>query len=107
MGIDYGSKLLLIPDSSNVYGIVCNYAEEHFDGDFYSALDELGLTSASPWYDAGWSDLDIGVELPRPTYEDLLNQESRWWDELNKAKELLDKLFGEGNPKLYDCQDIY
>lgn len=106
MGIDYGSKLLLIPDSSDVYGIVSNYAEEHYDGDFHTAIDELGLTSASPWYDAGWSDLDIGVELPRPAYEDLLDQESPWWAELNKAKDLLDKLFGEGNHKLGAYQDI-
>lgn len=106
MGIDYGSKLLLIPDIHNAYSILEEYSEKEFDGDIWSAIDELGLGSASPWYDSSPSDRDIGVSLPSPTYEDLLDQQSPWWDELNKAKDLLDKLFGEGNHQLGAYQHI-
>lgn len=106
MGVDYGSKLLLVPDNPNTYSILEEYSEKEFRGDFHSALDRLGLDSASPWYDSGWCEWDIGVCLPSPTYEDLLDQESLWWDELNKAKDLLDKLFGEGNHQLGAYQDI-
>lgn len=106
MGVDYSSKLLLVPEHTNPFEVVEDYSQKEWGGDFYSAADDLGLTTASPWYDAGYDNCEIGVELPHPTYEDLLDQESRWWDELNKAKDLLDKVFGEGNHTLKALQDI-
>lgn len=107
MGIDIDSKLMLVTDYDKTYEAVLKYAEENTGGDVYGATGELNLDVASPWFDAGIDECYIGVELPTPTYEDLLDQESCWWDELNKAKDLLFKLTGEDSCKLDSFQNVW
>jgi hypothetical protein len=107
MGIDIDSKLMLVCNQEKLYSVVEEHSEENCDGDFHEALDELGLSSASPYFDADRDCLYIGVELAPPTYEDLLDQESCWWGELNKAKDLLFKLTGEDSCKLDSFQNVW
>jgi len=107
MGIDIDSKLMLVADQTKTHEVVEKHSEENFGGDFYSSAEDLGLDVASPWYDSGHNNWFIGVDMPAPTYEDLLDQESCWWDELNKAKDLLFKLTGEDSCKLDSFQNVW
>lgn len=106
MGIDISSKLLLVP-SVDIHSALNEYAEEDCHGDFWQAVDDKGLDYASPRYDSSPDDWVVGVSLPRPTYEDLLDQESEWWDSLNKAKDLLTSICGECDCTLTDAQHVY
>ncbi len=105
MGIDIESKLMLIPKGVNAYEHLSeNYPDVE---DYWSLLDDLGLDYSSPWYDCDKEDLVVGVNMRRPSYENLLDQESRWWDELNEAKDTLNKIFGERDARLEDVPNVW
>jgi hypothetical protein len=109
MGIDISNKLMLVPtDQDLLRSTIQLIADEEYDGDFYSALDNLGFDYASPWYDAGSDSWDIGISMPVPTYEDLMDQNSSWFDALQAAKDKLDIILGEGvDTKLDSFQHVY
>ncbi len=110
MGIDIESKLMLVPRNQEaLHQAVRTKADEEFDGDFHTALEELGLDYASPWFDADIECLDIGVELPVALYEDLIDQESKWWDSLFTAQTLIGNVLGEEIPdtKLDSFQHVW
>jgi hypothetical protein len=109
MGIDIGNKLMLVPtDQDLLHSAIQLSANELYDGDFYDALDNLGLDYASPWYDADRDSWDIGISMPTPTYEDLIDQNSRWFDALQAAKDKLDIIIGEDvSTKLDSFQHVY
>jgi hypothetical protein len=99
MGIDIGSKLMLVPvDMEPLYQAMKAITEEPLSGCKWvgEAADLAGIDYASPWYDSGDEHWDFGISLPSPTYEDLLDQESKWWDALNEAQTLLSHILGEG-----------
>jgi len=97
MGIDIGNKLMLVPtDQDLLHSAIELIADEEFDGDFYSALDNSGLDYASPWYDADRDSWDIGISMPTPTYEDLIDHESSWFEALHEAQDKLNSILGEG-----------
>ena len=105
MGQSITSKLLVV-HSETCTGTLEEMFEEEglYLGDI---LEELGLTDASPWYDSSSENWEIGVEISSPTYEQMLDQESPWWDELNAAGDKLNKLFGEGTIRLDSFPDVY
>lgn len=109
MGIDIGNKLMLVPtDQELLHSAIELIADEEFDGDFYSAMDDLGLDYASPWYDADRDSWDIGISMPTPTYEDLIDQESSWFEALHEAQDKLNSILGEGvGTKLDSFQHVY
>ena len=105
MGIDISSKLMLVPKGINVYE---HLSANHPDvDDYHGLLDELGLDYSSPYYDADYKYIVVGVSMRCPSYDDLLDQESSWWAELNEAKGKLDKIFGDCNARLEDVPNVY
>lgn len=110
MGIDIESKLMLVPvDQEALHQVVKAKVDEEFKGCFHTALAELGLSYASPWFDADIGDLDIGVELPVALYPDLIDLESNWWDTFFAAQTLLGNILGEEIPdtKLDSFQHVW
>jgi hypothetical protein len=110
MGIDIDSKLMLVTvDQEALHKAVKDKADEEFDGDFHTALAELGLDYASPWFDASIQHWDIGVELPVAKWDDLIDQESKWFESVFEAQGLLAKILGEEIPdtKLQSFQHVY
>jgi hypothetical protein len=110
MGIDIESKLMLVPRSQGaLHEAVRAKADEEFDGDFHTALEELGLDYASPWFDADIEDLHIGVELPVAIYPDLIDLESNWWGTFFAAQTLIGNILGEEIPdtKLDSFQHVW
>ncbi len=109
MGIDIGNKLMLVPTEQDLlHSAIQLVADEKFDGDFWTAMDDLGLDYASPWYDASMSNCDIGVSMPTPTYDDLMDQNSKWYDALQAAKDKLDIILDESvDTKLDSFQHVY
>jgi hypothetical protein len=109
MGIDIGNKLMLVPtDQDLLHSAIQLSADELYDGDFYDALDNLGLDYASPWYDAKHSAWDIGISMPTPTYEDLNYRQSKWFDALHEAQGKLNDIVGEFvDTKLDSFQHVY
>jgi hypothetical protein len=97
MGIDIDSKLMLVPTyQKELHVVVQELADEHYDGDFYDALDNLGLEYASPWYDADVKHWDIGVAIPAATFEDIENPNSEWHSAVAHAQILLEEIVGIG-----------
>lgn len=109
MGIDIGNKLMLVPTEQDLlHSAIQLVANEKFDGDFWTAMDDLGLDYASPWYDASISNCDIGISMPTPTYEDLIDHESSWFEALHEAQDKLNSILGEGvGTKLDSFQHVY
>jgi hypothetical protein len=110
MGVDIGNKLMLVPtDQALLHSAIRLVANEQHSGDFYTALDNLGLGYASPWYDADPSDWDIGVEMASPTYDDLVDGYSSWFQSLHEAQDLLDGIIGQEmvETKLDSFQHVY
>ena len=106
MGQDISNKLLVV-HSQTCTGTLEEIFDEENGLGIEEILEELGLESASPWYGSSPENWDIGVEISSPTYEQMLDQESPWWDELNAAVDKLNKLFGEGTVRLDSFQDVY
>lgn len=105
MSIDIESMLMLVPKGVNVYDhLSATYPDVN---DYWSLLDELGLDYASPYYDADRKHLVVGIKVLRPSYEDLLDQESSWWDKLNEAKDKLNKIFGDCDARLEDAPNVW
>ncbi len=107
MGLDISNKLLVVhseTDTGTLEALFEDHEESLYLGEI---LDELELEYASPWFDADPEDWNIGVEISSPTYEQLLDQESPWWDELNSAVDKLNKIFGEGDIRLDSFQHVY
>jgi hypothetical protein len=109
MGIDISNKLMLVPiDQKGLFAAIQSAADAGFDGDFHCAVSHLGLDYASPWFDASISDCDFGVEMPIPSYTDLIDSESKWFDCLHEAQDKIEKLLGwEANTKLSSFQHVY
>ncbi len=109
MGIDIGNKMMLVPTEQDLlHSAIQLVANEKFDGDFWTAMDDLGLDCASPWYDASMSNCDIGISMPTPTYEDLMDQNSSWFEALQAAKDELDIILDESvDAKLDSFQHVY
>ncbi len=109
MGVDYSSRLLVVIDKNIVPLLEDMLDPEEYEdyGDVNGVIEELGLDYASPWYDADISYWTIGFRISNPTYDDLRNQESEWWDEFNKYGAELNRLFGEGEISLEAHQHIY
>jgi hypothetical protein len=110
MGIDIDSKMMLVPvNQETLHKVVQAKADEEFDGDFHTALEELGLDYASPWFDADIDCLDLGVELPVAKWDDLIDHESKWFESVFEAQGLLAKILGEEIPdtKLQSFQHVY
>jgi len=110
MGIDIGSKLMLVPvDMEPLYTAMKAITEEPLSGCDWvgEAADLAGIDYASPYYDSDPADWDFGISLPAPSYEDLLDQESKWWDALNEAQTMLSHILGEGvETKLKALKDV-
>lgn len=110
MGIDINSKLMLVPeDMESLYKTLQAVVEEPLSGCKWvaEAADLAGISYSSPWYDSDPKHWDYGISLPSPTYEDLLDQESKWWDLLNEAQTLLSHTLGEGiTTKLVAVNDV-
>lgn len=105
MGIDIESKLMLVPKGVNVYNhLSTTYPDVD---DYWNLLDELGLDYSSPYFDADREHWVVGISMCCPSYEDLLDQESSWWDELNEAKDTLNKIFGDCNARLEDVPNVW
>lgn len=106
MGVDVRNKLLVVHSETDTGTLeaLFEHNEELGIGDI---LEELELEYASPYYDSCPTDWDIGVEISSPTYEQLLDQESPWWDELNSAVDKLNRIFGEGTVRLDSFQHVY
>ena len=109
MGICYSAKMLVVHD-----GDILSLLQDMLELEEYShcdnvgeIMDELDLSSASPWYDACQEDCIIGFKISNPNYEDLIDQESSWWGKLNNYATKLEELFGEGNISLEAHQNIY
>jgi hypothetical protein len=109
MGIDIGNKLMLVPtDQDLLHSAIQLYADDETDGDFWTAMSCLDLDYASPWYDADISDCDIGISMPTPTYEDLIDVESNWFKALHEAQDKLNSIIGENvDTKLDSFQHVY
>ena len=109
MGIDYRSKLLVVFDGDIVSLLEDMLELEEYEdcSDVNDLIDELGLDSASPWYDAPQEEWAIGFKISDPSYEDLLDQESDWWDKFNEYATKLTELFGEGDISLEAHHHIY
>ena len=109
MGIDIGNKLMLVPtDQGLLRSAIQLSADELYDGDFYDALDNLGLDYASPWFDADQECWDIGVSMPVANYDDLIDHESNWFACLFEAKDKLTTILGqEVDTKLDSFQHVY
>lgn len=110
MGIDISNKLMLVPtDQKTLFDRIKAEADELFDGDIIGTAIELGLDYASPWFDATPKDCDFGVEMPSPTYDDLIDSESKWFYALHKAQTILCNLLEVEivDTKLDSFQDVY
>ena len=110
MGIDINSKLMLVPTNQRaLFARIKAEADELFDGDIIGAAIELGLDYASPWFDAAPTDCDFGVEVPSPTYDDLIDPESKWFDSIHNAQNLICELLEEVDvdTKLDSFQNVY
>ncbi len=106
MGQSISSKLLVVHSEIDIETLQAMFNEED-NLSIGDIIEELGLESASPWYDSPPENWNIGVEISSPTYEQMLDQESPWWDELNAAVDKLNELFGEGTISLDSFQNIY
>lgn len=107
MGTSIGSKLLLVHSETSTDRLEELFEDSEEDLSIADILEELELDSASPYYDSDSTEWSIGVELESPSYEDLLDQESPWWDKLNQAGDKLHNLFGDGDISLGSFQDVY
>jgi hypothetical protein len=110
MGIDIGNKLMLVPtDQGLLRSAIQLVADEEYGGDFYEALYSLDLDYASPWFDADRESLDIGISMPTPTYEDLIDSQSSWFEALHEAQDKLGGMFAGGYvaTKLDSFQHVY
>jgi len=97
MGIDIDSTLMLVPtDQKELHRAIQESADEHYNGDFYDALDNLGLEYAIPWYDADVKHWDIGVAIPSATFEDIQDTNSNWHSAVANAQILLEEIVGVG-----------
>ena len=105
MRIDIESKLMLVPKGVDVYEhLKTTYPDVE---DYWNLLDELGLDYSSPYFDAEREYWIVGISMCCPSDDDLLDQESSWWDELNEAKSKLDKIFGECAARLEDVPNVW
>jgi hypothetical protein len=108
MGIDIGNKLMLVPTDQELLHSAIDLIADEEGNDFYDVLDDLGLDYASPWYDADRDSWDIGISMPTPTYEDLIDHESSWFEALHEAQDKLNSILGEGvDTKLDSFQHVY
>jgi hypothetical protein len=109
MSIDISSKLMLVPQNQEALReSIKNTADEGFDGDFHTALESLGLTYASPWFDADIKDWDIGVELPDAALAELWQGYGNFWGELETAELIFFELCGPDEPLfLRSFQHVY
>lgn len=97
MGIDIDSKLMLVPtDQEELHRAIQESADEHYDGDFYDALDNLGLDYASPSYSADVKYWNIGAAIPSATFEDIQDPNSEWHSAVAHAQILLEEIVGVG-----------
>lgn len=105
MGIDIESKLMLVPKGVDVYN---HLSTTYPDAECYWVLlDELGLDHSYPHLNADPEDWIVGISMCCPSYDDLLDQESNWWDELNEAKDTLNKIFGDCDARLEDVPNVW
>lgn len=105
MGIDIESKLMLVPKGVDVYDyLTTTYPDTNYYGEI---LDNLGLDHSSPHYDSDPEYWIVGISMSCPSYEDLLDQESKWWDDLNAGKGKLDEVFGLCDAKLEDVPNVW
>ncbi len=109
MGIDYQSRMLVVFDGDVVSLLEDMLELEQYEdcSDVNDLIEELELDYASPWYDAPQSEWTIGFSISNPSYDQLLDQESLWWDEFNGYATRLTELFGEGDISLEAHHHIY
>lgn len=108
MGIDISNKLMLVTTDQELLHSAIQLIADEEGSDFYDVMDDLGLDYASPWYDADRDSWDIGISMPTPTYEDLIDHESSWFEALHEAQDKLNSILGEEvGTKLDSFQHVY
>lgn len=83
---------LLLSPQMNVYDL---YVRSGADMTYDDYLFRLGLKYASENVNDDPSDWIVGIEMKKPSYADMLDQESAWWDSLNSGVAHLSKVLGD------------
>lgn len=59
------------------------------DGDRVDQLEDLGIITASPWYDADLEDCFVGYSIPNFT-----NPDENWYELVKEKAELFERVTG-------------